>query len=757
MSVAGIALTSCTEKFDPTYLENQIKDLESRVEAVEKNLTGINQSISALDGIVKAMQKNVYVVSVEPAEKGFRLTFSDGSTSQVNLAQGSSSAPQIGVKEIDGTMYWTIDGEFLTDAEGNMVPAAAKDAEAPVIGVKEENGTLYWTVNGEYLLGPDGQRVVASYPEQQGGAGDSVFKSVSVEDGVVRIALQDGTSFIIPMKAPASLRLEANKLHFGYSETRMVHIGLSNILGITVTEKPDGWRAKVNGCSLEIMAPASGASCERDGFVTLLATSGDQTFISKVRVTLDAPVFEMTVTPSGKMTLTELDIDFNMPGFIAGFCAAEDFDPAAVVEPAKGYTPAAGDGIYTSFEGKTFEMSISDSMQPVPGKLYAAYCYPGFYSKWIGVDPDPSDVVVRYFTYVRENYTVSAKGVDKATIGISFDGADLFYGGIIRYFDESELPQLRKEFLADAAAPLEGLGDGMRGGMMDSYSGSLSLFAAPDDGEGKKNARTVTPGGRYALAFIPKDASRVYGEYTIDDVILESLVLNAPQETSSELTTVKAGESTTTSAKALFSIASSVSKFYYAMVTEEELGESGMSPYDYALRHGWVWDRAILKASGAIDNIDISRTGIRPGTKCVAIGVAFTSGGSYYMATLETSSSEVNLSSETLVIKGHSMERISQNSAKISFEMECSSGIGKVRYIDSLTAAEFESEYGGSEDNVFDVLTAGSRWSYDEVDAGNSIDMYVYPEAVDYILFAVGVDAEGRFTKLARYTFQPVE
>ncbi|MBQ0045176.1 MAG: hypothetical protein KBT05_09195, partial [Bacteroidales bacterium] len=530
MVVGGMSVASCSDPFDPSYLEQQIKDLQSRVQTLENSLKDVNTSISSLQTIVNAINGKAFVVSIDQTENGFTVTFSDGKTTTIKTGSSSSDIPQIGVKEADGILYWTVNGDFLLGPDGNKVPATGKDGEdgqdavAPVIGVKEIGGTLYWTVNGDFLLDADGNKVAASYPEPQNpGSGDSVFKSVKVEDGVVTIELQDGTSFVIPMRLAADLRIEANKLHFELAESKAIHIALTNIIGVTVTEKPDGWKASVDGCTVNVTAPSS-YSQDSEGKVVLLATSGDQTFIGKIQVTLEAPLFDMVLAPTGKMTLVQLDTDFNSPGFLAGFVKADEFDPAKIIEPAKDYAPGNED-IYRSWnpvtEGNAYEMDIKSVLNPVVGERYAAYCYPGAYSKWIGTNPDPSDVYVQYFTYIEEDFSLTNVGVDKATVKASFRGAGSFYGGIMRYYDDSELMDLRREFLIDASAPLNGVGDGMYGVLMTSYSGALNMFAAMDDGEGKKNARSIVPGAKYALAFIPTDEERVYGEYTVNDVIIK--------------------------------------------------------------------------------------------------------------------------------------------------------------------------------------------------------------------------------------------
>ncbi|MCQ2141340.1 MAG: PL29 family lyase N-terminal domain-containing protein [Bacteroidales bacterium] len=923
ITLSGLLVSACQEKFDPTYLEDQIKGLDSRLSKLESVVGGVNSQISQLQAIVSSLQSHAYVVSVDQQGDVSVITFSDGKTVTVNSST-ASQVPTIGATEINGVYYWTVDGKLLCDADGNPLRVTGrdgkdgengkdgqdgkdgvdgkdgengkdgvngqdgkdgengkdgkdgqnggtpklkienghwyvsydggatwdllgvayeggssqdgitprlkivdgywyvsydegsswtklgkaqgedgkdgqdgrdgvdgkdgingidgtngrdgvdgkdgengrdgvdgtngKDGSTPRIGVKQENGVYYWTVNGSFLLDEYGQKIPASGSSNQG-SGESIFAGVKVENGVVTITLKDGTSFIIPMKPAAGLRIEAIKMHFTASEKKTIHLELNNIVNLTVTEKPEGWRAKINGCGIDIQAPSS-ADADRDGFVAVLATSGDQTFIGKIWVTLDRPLFDMVVTPNGVMTLTELDYDFNNPGFLAGFMKAEAFDPVALCEVAKQYVPGE-EGVYTSWSSistgtKDYVMNIADaSFEPVPGERYVAYCLPGAYSRAIGSTPNPYDIEVRYFTYVKDTFVLDGVTSDKAVVSISMTGTDSFYGGLIRIKDSADKKKIASMFLDDALVPIRGVGDGMYGYMMDSYEGNLNNFAALDDGDGGRNTHTIVPGGRYVIGLVPKDAHKAASEYTLSDVILKEVNLLTPTAVATELVTAHVGHSTTTSASVSFDITSAVSKLYYILVTKSEFEKSGLSAYDYALKNGIAWDRAILKANGAISGIGDGITGLKPGEQCIGIAVAFTNRDTYYMTQIETAASQVVLSSETLSLNGFELTPINANSTAVKFSYSCSANVQTIRYM-ILRDAEFESTYGGSEDRVFDVLTAGSRWNYDEITPGHEWEIYVYPEDVNYTVYATGMDTDEHFTRLVKLSYKPV-
>ena len=122
---------------------------EALLESVEQLTSSANSEITSIKGLVDALTNNLRVVSYkELADKsGYELTMSDGS--KITLKHGTDGAagkdgkdgadgqdgvdgvtPNISVKlHDDGLLYWTLDGEFMLDADGNMIPAQGKDGK----------------------------------------------------------------------------------------------------------------------------------------------------------------------------------------------------------------------------------------------------------------------------------------------------------------------------------------------------------------------------------------------------------------------------------------------------------------------------------------------------------------------------------------------------------------------------------------------------------------------------------------------------
>ena len=180
----------------------------------------MNTNISSLQTLVNALQQKDFITTVAPInndgkEVGYSITFSSGKSITIyhgndgkDGADGTDgTTPQIGVKkDADGVYYWTVDGEWLTDADGAKIQATAED------GTDGENGTTpqlkieedYWYVS--YDEGKTWTKLGKATGEDgsdgsDGSSGDNIFQSVTQDSENVYFVLTDGTRITIPKSA----------------------------------------------------------------------------------------------------------------------------------------------------------------------------------------------------------------------------------------------------------------------------------------------------------------------------------------------------------------------------------------------------------------------------------------------------------------------------------------------------------------------------------------------------------------------------
>ena len=306
----GLATTfvACS-KYDDGVVLSRLDKAESRLTSVESRVNAINEGLKSLSSVVDALQKGKYVTTVSPTEDGYTITFSDNTT--VNLKHGAKGdkgeqgaqgltgsqgiqgetgkaghTPQISViQEADGAYYWQIDGEFLTDANGNKVKASGSQGTVGAQGASGAKGAdgvtpklrIYnnrWEVSYDNstwnpvpnTVSPVGPKGDDGYTPQ----GANLFKSIKDNGNYVSIILSNGQELKLPKGKAFTAEFKEGTsiittLNLSANEKKSIDYilvgGFKGTLKITA-EGHDGYKVRVrrnyqDRGSIEITAPAS--------------------------------------------------------------------------------------------------------------------------------------------------------------------------------------------------------------------------------------------------------------------------------------------------------------------------------------------------------------------------------------------------------------------------------------------------------------------------------------------------------------------
>ncbi len=311
MTAVMLSIWGCN-RYDDTDLWDKVDSLEERIARLEKLCNEMNTNISALENIVTALQNNDYVTDVTSIiesgkEIGFTITFSKSGRVVIyhgeNGADGAAGAPGqdgadgadgkdghtpvIGVKkDADGIYYWTLDGEWITDSEGNKIPTTGKDGEDGEDGKDGKPGTPgqdgedgadgeqgqpgqdgedgitpllkieddYWYIsydNGQSwqqlykAIGEDGKDGQNGAPGKDGEDGKSFFQSVDTTNpNYIILTLGDGSQIKIPTwKAFEELQTKVNQINTNLAALQTILEALQNsdyVIEITHLTAEDG-------------------------------------------------------------------------------------------------------------------------------------------------------------------------------------------------------------------------------------------------------------------------------------------------------------------------------------------------------------------------------------------------------------------------------------------------------------------------------------------------------------------------------------
>lgn len=200
----GLAAVACTTaEYDDTAIKEQLSDLDGRLTQVEEDLATLQLNVDAMKTLAEALKNGKYIVSYVEVEGGYTLTFNDGTSIVVyHGAQGpqgetgaqgpqgengaAGTTPTVEVKNVDGVLYWYINGQQVCPVyEGT-----------PVFSSKD--GKLYVQYPGSEELVEVGELV-----------GKSLFDDVKVGEDYIEFFLLDGGSFKVPVAKAFALEIAA--------------------------------------------------------------------------------------------------------------------------------------------------------------------------------------------------------------------------------------------------------------------------------------------------------------------------------------------------------------------------------------------------------------------------------------------------------------------------------------------------------------------------------------------------------------------
>ncbi|MBR5206772.1 MAG: leucine-rich repeat protein, partial [Alistipes sp.] len=242
--IAAFAFVACGT-FDDSEIWDRldeygetIKDHESRIAALEELCKQMNTNLESLQTIVEALENRDYITNVAPVTKdgavvGYVISFAASETITIyhgedgkdgsNGADGADgkdgSAPQIGVKQdSDGVYYWTINGEWLLDAQGNKVRATGEDGE------KGEDGAVpkLKIENDKWFISYDEGATWLELGDATGEDGDNIFANVTYDDEFVYFEMTNGATITIPFsdKSDSNDTIENHKIYYTTSDNQ---------------------------------------------------------------------------------------------------------------------------------------------------------------------------------------------------------------------------------------------------------------------------------------------------------------------------------------------------------------------------------------------------------------------------------------------------------------------------------------------------------------------------------------------------------
>ena len=203
LTLMAPAFTACTD------YQDEIDALDYRVTKLEDLVKKMNLDLESMRAIAEVMETNDYITNVTENSEGYIITFNkagaivikDGKDGRDGKDGKDAQIPDISVKQgEDGLWYWILNGEWITNSNGDKVRANGKDGKDGQDGKDGTDGKDGQITTGTPVTGKDGKD---GKDGADGKNGNQFFTSINYEvndDGeFMVIVTKSGQTFRIPI------------------------------------------------------------------------------------------------------------------------------------------------------------------------------------------------------------------------------------------------------------------------------------------------------------------------------------------------------------------------------------------------------------------------------------------------------------------------------------------------------------------------------------------------------------------------------
>ena len=234
----ALACISCEHAF-----RDELQEIHSEIDELRELINQTNSNIEALRTIINAIQDNDFVTGIAPikengVEVGYIISFSKSGNVTIYHGQDGQDGqpgkdgytPVISARQdSDGIWYWTLDGEWMTDENGQRIKAVGTDGQPGQDGqpgkdaitpqLKIEDG--YWFVS--YDNG-DSWHQIGKATGEDGKDGDSMFDDIIINNDNITLIFADGSKISLPRNTRVKIHLSVEGEEAGIMPGKEIQI-----------------------------------------------------------------------------------------------------------------------------------------------------------------------------------------------------------------------------------------------------------------------------------------------------------------------------------------------------------------------------------------------------------------------------------------------------------------------------------------------------------------------------------------------------
>ena len=182
----------------------ELDETHAKLQALQELAGAVNWDLHILDLIVKELDDGHTILpeTFQQTDDGYEVSFRDGKKIVIPFGKDGVDGVQfipVGVRDEDGLYYWTVDGEWLLDADGNKMRAGGTDGFVPQFKVED----------GSWWISLDGGATFNELARCDDLDGFGVFRDVQqTVSGKVVLTLWDGETVELLSRFPFRMSFE---------------------------------------------------------------------------------------------------------------------------------------------------------------------------------------------------------------------------------------------------------------------------------------------------------------------------------------------------------------------------------------------------------------------------------------------------------------------------------------------------------------------------------------------------------------------
>lgn len=723
LALAASSLTSC---YDDSELRESIAGLESRIQQLEKDMAA---NVSALQSMISVGSIASWSYNAETGRG--TITLLDGQKIEINQSISGYSIITVEKGE-DGMYYWAIckDGANLPlTVDNKRVPVSV----TPALKISQENEWMI-SVDGGKTWVRTGISYFTGESSEDDGTSDGpvneavLFEKVEVDGDVLVLTLVGGEEVRVAVVGEAVFRAVSDTLWFSRAlMEKSVMVEMSHVKAYTITEKPEGWKARIEDDSyLFVTAPEDLKESPVQGTVKVLAVfdNGAVPEIMCVEVIYEPYLTLARANGVVSVKMAEHTAE-DFTGYVLVGWKSSKYSPDSAAEWLNGNAASI-----VPYQGSaTYELTdlIEDYSITEEYVVFAAPYLPAAQVAQGNMRYEESDLVSIQTVAVSEGWTISDIRFDYAELHAVMDVSEYFGG----FFAAERWDAQAREDMIELLS--QGNGEVCTSVM---YDGPVNGFPY-----GNIEGRLV-PATEYVVWYVPVAANGVYvaedfveHRFTTPDVTYDA-ALAAP---SCEIKDVASSGFT-----AVVTPAASCYRTYAAIVKSAAIAELATDDdiASYIVKVGSFTEGSTVNT--------VSASSFSPEDEVCLLAVSFTEEGGYGAIVNEKVALRQLVFTEDLGVSVTGYECDEAGTVTMSLEFKGSP--------ETITYVAASYTYF-SEEQIQKFLALGQMPDAVSTKISKLDGKLVFEglmSGVEYKLYALVADAEGNNSFLYTYTFTPV-